>query len=433
VSGELVVSDVASGEGTTALESVESFRQRAHEWMSANLDRRDPGTATKARGAEHKTVEGIAIQRRIQRELHAAGFAGIAWPGEFGGQGLSDAHQRAFDEESASFELPDLGISGVVTRIVCANVMLAHASDEFNRRHLPRIASGDELWVEFFSEPSAGSDLAAVTTTAIRDGDHWVLNGNKIWTSGAYYADFGMCLARTDWDVPKHRGLTWFAVPTNAPGVTVTPLKEITGDMEFCEESFVDVMIADTERIGDVNDGWSVAQTALLFEREASSGSLTTAPVRRDAPPLAPDLVTLARRAGRLDDAHVRQLIAKAHIFDFALTQLGIRVGTMMRLDPVGGAAYVGYTKLAAGTYEPIRARMAAEIAGGRLVAWAQGDPDGIVASLGILNSRVTAIAGGSNEMQRNGIGERVLGLPREPNVDKDKPFRDIAHREGPR
>jgi alkylation response protein AidB-like acyl-CoA dehydrogenase len=150
-------------------------------------------------------------------------------------------------------------------------------------------------------------------------------------------------------------------------------------------------------------------------------------PQRHDAPPLAPDLVELARRSGRIGDSHVRQLIAKAHINDFALTQLGIRIATMMQHDPVGGTSLVGYTKLAAGTYEPRRAQIAAEIAGGSLLTWPPGDPGGVTASLGILNSRVTAIAGGSNEMQRNGIGERVLGLPREPNLDKDKPFRDIA------
>ncbi|MGE3329143.1 MAG: acyl-CoA dehydrogenase family protein, partial [Acidimicrobiia bacterium] len=336
------------------------------------------------------------------------------------------AHESAFEEEATGYQLPDLGISGIVTRIVCANVMLAHASAEFNRRHLPRIAAGDELWVEFFSEPSAGSDLAGITTTAVRDGDQWILNGAKVWTSGAYYADFGMCLARTDWDVPKHRGLTWFAVPTDAPGVTVRPLKEITGDVEFCEESFTDVIIADSERIGDVNDGWTVAATALFYEREASSGSLTSGPQRRDAPPLAPDLVELARRSGRLDDPHIRQLIARAHVNDFALTQLGNRISTTMRVDARRGGALIGYTKLAAGTYEPQRARAAIEIAGGRLLAWEAGEHAGITASLEILNSRVTAIAGGSNEMQRNGIGERVLGLPREPSADKDKSFREV-------
>jgi alkylation response protein AidB-like acyl-CoA dehydrogenase len=410
----------------TTGETVEELRTRARGWLAANLRRRDPAAAPRVRGMEHRTVEDVAVERVRLRALHAAGFAAITWPVEYGGRGLTPAHEAAFAEEASGYELPDLGIAGVVTRVVCANVMLRHATDDFNRRHLPRIAAGDELWVEFFSEPSAGSDLAAVTTTAIRDGDDWVVDGAKVWTSGAYYADYGMCLARTDWEVPKHRGLTWFAVPTAAPGVTVRPLKEITGDVEFCEETFEQVVIPDSERIGDVDDGWTVAQTALFFEREASSGSLTSALLRVDAPPLAPDLVQLARRAGRLGDPHVHQLIARAHIYDVALTQLGNRVSTMIRRDPAVGMAHIGYTKLAAGTYEPIRARLAAEIAGGTLAAWPEDDPDGLTAALGLLNSRVTAIAGGSNEMQRNGIGERVLGLPREPNPDRNLSFRDV-------
>jgi alkylation response protein AidB-like acyl-CoA dehydrogenase len=407
--------------------SIDEFRSRARTWLAAHFEFLDEAAEPSTRGLDHKTVEGIAVERALLGQLHSAGFSAITWPTEFGGQGLSPAHEAAFNEEAASYRMPDLGIAGAVTRIVCANVMLAHASAEFNRSHLPRIAAGDELWVEFFSEPGAGSDLAGVTTTAVRDGDDWILNGSKIWTSGAYYADFGMCLARTDWDVPKHRGLTWFAVPTDAPGVEVEPLREITGDIEFCEERFTDVVIPDRERIGPVDGGWTVAQTALFFEREASSGSLTSGPLRLDAPPLAPDLVTLARRAGRVDDPYVRQLIAKAHVNDYALSQLGSRISTLMRLDPERGAAQVGYTKLAAGTYEPRRAQVATEIAGGRLVAWPEGDRAGISGSLEILNSRVTAIAGGSNEMQRNGIGERVLGLPREPSFDRDKPFREVV------
>ena len=152
----------------------------------------------RVRGMEHKTVEAISAEREKHRKLYEAGYAAIAWPVEYGGQGLTAEHEKVFDAEAARYVLADLGIAGVVTRIVCANVMLAHASEQFKRRHLPRIASGDELWVEFFSEPGAGSDLAAVATTAERDGDRWILNGSKVWTSGAYYADYGMCLARPD-------------------------------------------------------------------------------------------------------------------------------------------------------------------------------------------------------------------------------------------
>jgi alkylation response protein AidB-like acyl-CoA dehydrogenase len=406
---------------------VEAFRVAARAWLAANLQRRNRTTRAAVRGMEHRTVEGIAVQRRLQRELYDAGYAAITWPRDYGGQGLTAGHQRAFDEEAAGYVLPDLGIAGIVTMTVCAPVMLAHASPAFNRRHLPRIAAGEELWVEFFSEPGAGSDLAGVTTTARRDGDGWVLNGSKIWTSGAYYADYGMCLARTDWDATKHRGLTWFGVPTDAPGVTVRPLREITGDIEFCEETFDKVVIPDSERIGEVNDGWSVAQTVLLHEREASSGSLATTTPPLAPGPLAPDLVALARRVGRDRDDHVRQLIARAHVHDYALRQLGARIGRLMGEQGQAAAALVGYTKLAAGTLEPARARVAMEIGRGGAVSWPPGDQAGITTSLDYLNSRVKSIAGGSNEIQRNAIGERVLGLPREPSSDSNRPFRDVV------
>jgi alkylation response protein AidB-like acyl-CoA dehydrogenase len=410
--------------------AVEDFRAQARTWLAANLERRDgrgAGRSQRTRGMTHRTAEDFLPERALQRKLHEGGYTGITVPVEYGGQGLTPEHERAFAEEAVGYVLPDLGIAGAVTRAVCVNTILAHGSEEMKRRLVPPMLSGDALWVEFFSEPSAGSDMAGITTTAVRDGDSWVLNGSKIWSSGAYYADYGMCLARTDWDVPKHRGLTWFAVPTSAAGVTVKPLKEITGDVEFCEETFEDVVVPDADRIGDVDDGWSVAQTVLLHEREVSSGSQTTASPDQGPPPFAPDLVALARRVGRASDPHVRQLVARAHVHDWAMAQLGLRVGELMRERGPAGAAHVAYIKLAAGTVQPARARLAMEIGGGGAVAWPAGDTGGVTTSLGYLNSRVVSIAGGSNEMQRNGVGERVLGLPREPSFDRDKPFRDVV------
>jgi alkylation response protein AidB-like acyl-CoA dehydrogenase len=407
--------------------TVEGFRAEARAWLAANLEPRDGTRPARTRGLVHRTAEDFLPERALQRRLFEAGFAGVTVPRDYGGRGLTPAHQRAFDEEAVGYVLPDLGIAGAVTRAVCLNTVLAHGSEEMKRRHVPPMLAGDALWVEFFSEPSAGSDLAGVTTTATRDGDRWILSGSKIWSSGAYYADYGMCLARTDWDVPKHRGLTWFAVPTSAPGVTVKPLKEITGDVEFCEETFDEVVVPDADRIGAVDDGWSVAQTALLHEREVSSGSQTTASPARGPMPFAPDLVALARRVGRAADPAVRQLVARAHVQDWAMAQLGLRVGELMRARGPAGAAHVAYIKLAAGTVQPARARLAQQIGGGAAVAWPAGDDDGVRTALGYLNARVVSIAGGSNEMQRNGIGERVLGLPREPSFDRDKPFREVV------
>jgi alkylation response protein AidB-like acyl-CoA dehydrogenase len=302
--------------------------------------------------------------------------------------------------------------------------MLAHGSPEFLRRHIPSILAGDELWVQFFSEPEAGSDLAGIRTRATRDGERWILNGSKIWSSGAYYADYGMCLARTNWDVPKHRGLTWFAVSTSAPGVTVQPIREINGDAEFCQEFFDDVELSDDDVIGEVNRGWTVAQTMLVFER---GGGGSAAPVRAPGRALAPDLVAIARRANREHDPVVRQLIARAHINDYAQRQLGIRIASRMRASKGLDAGIAAYGKLAAGTFSPIRARIGMQIGGGEALVWDHDDVKGMTSSINYLNSRVMSIAGGTNEMQRNGIGERVLGLPREPSFDTTKPFSEVV------
>jgi alkylation response protein AidB-like acyl-CoA dehydrogenase len=311
----------------TPTTDLDEYRSRARQWLAANLVRRDP-TVTRLRGVDHKTVEGIAEQRAIQRTLFDAGYVGITWPTEYGGQGLTPAHERAFGEEAAGYALPDFGVAGGTTFGVCARTMLEHASPDFLRRHMPRILAGEELWVQFFSEPGAGSDLAGITTRATRDGDQWILNGSKIWSSGAYYADYGMCLARTDWDVPKHRGLTWFAVKIDQPGVTVQPVREINGDAEFCQEFFDDVRLGDDDMIGEVNRGWHVAQTMLIFER---GGSRDEVPRATRPAGLAPDLVALARRVGREGEPTVRQQIARAHVNDFAQTALARRISGLIR------------------------------------------------------------------------------------------------------
>ncbi|MCW2526806.1 MAG: acyl-CoA dehydrogenase protein [Pseudonocardiales bacterium] len=407
--------------------TIDTFEADARRWLGDNLAARPPHSKRTARGLIHRTVEDIATQRALQKKLYTAGYAGISWPIEYGGQGLTGEHQAAFDRAAESFQLPDLGIAGVVTIEVCAKTILRHGDEAAKRRHIPRMLSGDELWVEFFSEPGAGSDLAGVTTTAERVDDGWQLNGVKVWSSGAYFADFGLCLARTDWDVPKHQGLTWFAVPTSAPGVTVEPLREITGDVEFCRETFDDVLLADDARIGPVGAGWTIAGTVLALEREASSGGLTGRSAIGEPGPFAPDLVEQARRAGRLDDQHVRTLIARAHTDDYALRLLGGRLNELMEAGHPAGPALVSYAKLAAGTIEPNRARAALEVGGSAAIAWPAGDHDALTYSLDYLNSRVTSIAGGTNEIQRGAIGERVLGLPREPAADRGKTFREIV------
>jgi alkylation response protein AidB-like acyl-CoA dehydrogenase len=409
-------------------EDDEAFRERARAWLAENLEPAPPGGVQRIRGTGHMTEDVLAHARGLQRKLYEAGFAGISWPKEYGGQGLSQAHERAFYEEAVGYQMPNFGVAGGTTFGVCALTMLRHASPEFLSHHIPRILAGDELWVQFFSEPGAGSDLAGITTRATRDGDRWILNGAKIWSSGAYYADYGMCLARTNWDVPKHRGLTWFAVSTKAPGVTVRPIKEINGDIEFCEEFLDDVELTDDDVIGDVNDGWTVAQTMLVFERGGDrGGAALAAQAQHSASELPPDLVALARRVGRENDPVVRQQIARVHTMNYVQAQLGQRIASHLRAATGQAAGIAAYGKLAMGTFDPQRARIAMEIGRGAALVWEPGDLEGQRASLNYLNGRVMSIAGGTNEMQRNAIGERVLGLPREPSFDTDKPFSEVV------
>ena len=332
-----------------------SVAPRARAWLAENVPKRDADAITTLRGAGGTRGGGrLGGERSLQRKAFDAGFAGITMPEEYGGQGLTPAHERAFREEAAGYAV----IPG--PNIACAGPMLTHASPDFLRRHIPKMLSGEEVWVQFFSEPGAGSDLAGVRTRAERDGDRWILNGAKIWSTGAAHADYGMCLARTNWDVPKHQGLTWFAVRCDAPGVTVQPIREISGGEDFCQEFFDDVELTDEDVIGEVNNGWTLTQTMLVYERGASpagggGGGGAFMMMRPAARKLAPDLVELAQRAGRVRDPHARQLIARAHINDFARAQLGRRVGQLIAQG--GNAAGIAsYGKLAAGVLDPIRA-----------------------------------------------------------------------------
>ena len=402
---------------------LETFRREARAWMEANLERKPRGAKRRGASIENKTPEDIAASRVLQRRLFDAGWAGISYPVEYGGRGLTAAHERAFKEEATAYQVPDFGGAGAVTFGPIGRSILAHGSPELVQRHVPRILSGEAIWCQFYSEPDAGSDLAGIRTTATRDGDHWVLNGSKIWSTGAYYADFAMCLARTNWDVPKHRGLTWFVVPTDAAGLTIRRIEQIDGSAGFCEEFLEDVVVGVDDLIGEDGQGWSVAQTMLVYERGAGEAGSSVVEPRT----LAPDLVALARRTERLGDPVVRQAVARAHTNDWVQYHLGTRIAARLRSPDRAAPAIAAYGKLAIGTFTPIRARLAVEIGGARALTWEPGDDDGRQPAVNYLNGRMVSIAAGTNEMQRNGIGERVLGLPREPSFDSNKPFSEVA------
>lgn len=398
------------------------YRESVRAWLKANAEprkeERDGGLFAE------RDDEGFLEQARTwQAKKYDAGWAGITWPKEYGGQGGTPIHQIIWNQEAAHYEAPEqvfvigLGMGGPT--------LMAHGTDELKDQLLPPLLRGDEIWCQLFSEPAAGSDVGACRTRAVRDGDHWLVNGQKVWTSGAHYSRWGMLLARTDLDVPKHRGLTYFMLDMTTPGVEVRPLKQMTGGSNFNEVFFTDVRIPDTHRVDEVGNGWSVALTTLMNERMSigTGSELGTTDINR--------LIELAKSRhvdGRpaISDPVIRQELMQLYMWSEALRFVGYRAVTAISKGQIPGPeGSIG--KLAAARLGRRAADLALAILGGDGLLH-QGDTiDKGLWQLSLLGNPAMRIAGGSDEIQRNIIGERVLGLPGEPRVDRDVPFRDVA------
>jgi alkylation response protein AidB-like acyl-CoA dehydrogenase len=410
--------------GSDSGESVDAFRARARQWLTDTMPRLPDGATNHLLSRDDESGEHA---RALQRLLFDGGFAGICFPVAYGGQGLSLAHQQAFTQESAPYQMPT--VFNVPTFSILAPTLLDFATEEQKVRHIPAMLRGDELWVQFLSEPSGGSDLAGLVTRATRDGDVFILNGSKIWSSGAFRSDYSLCLARTDWQVPKHRGLTMFILKIHQPGVEIQQIKMVNGTAEFCQEFFDDVPVPIADVIGEVNDGWTVASRLLYHERNAVGGGspfVSGLPNAGASPGgQRTDLLDLARATGQADDLRVRQLVAEARINDRVQGQLVERVATGIRTGDFPGPAGA-LPRLFAATNGERHFDIGLEIAGSRAGAWLEGDPD----SWGVdyLIRQGFSLGGGSNEMQRNIISERVLGMPREYAADRDKPFDEVRH-----
>jgi alkylation response protein AidB-like acyl-CoA dehydrogenase len=359
-------------------------------------------------------ADEVSRARELQHRLVQGGFAGLTFPTEFGGQGLGLRYQQIFDEESAAYEMPT--ILKVPTLAIIGPTLEACASRRQKERYLPPLIRGEEWWVQLLSEPTGGSDLAGVMTHATRDGDLFLVRGQKVWSTGAQYSQFGLGLVRTDADAPKHRGLTMLVVPFDAPGVTVRPIRQITGESEFCEVFFDDVPIPVENVVGVVNEGWSVATTLMGFERRAAGVGRP-----RD---VVGDLVRLAGERGLGDDPIVHQAIARAFVTGAVEGYFARRVAEAIqsgRMPPHASALLKLYR---AGKHQR-NAETAMSMAGEGGVLWPE-DEDGGEWAQEYLGTRARSIAGGTNEMQRNVIGDRLLGLPREPQPGSDVPFNQI-------
>jgi alkylation response protein AidB-like acyl-CoA dehydrogenase len=381
------------------------------------------------------------------RDLLAdSGWGAPTWPREWCGRGLpasmADVVERELDRVGAVG--PPQG-SGM---LLAAPTILQHGSDDLKARLLRPVVTGEHTWCQLFSEPGSGSDLAGLTTRAERDGDEWVVNGQKVWTTSAHHARFGMLLARTDWDAPKHRGITYFAIPMDQPGVEVRPLRQMNGHASFNEVFLTDARVATANVIGGVGDGWTVAHTTLAHERRLFSGlrgrpaSWGSGRAVREAEleiaaSLEPykwypqragrvDLVAdRAKATGRNDDPVVRQEVTRLLAMARTAQWTAQRARAVRALGrPPGPEGSIG--KLSASAIARAAARAHTLIAGARgMLTGADGPLDGIIAEV-LVSVPAVSIAGGTDEIQRDIIGERVLGLPRGARPDADVPFRDV-------
>ena len=416
---------------------LEEFRQEAQQWLEANAVAKplsaDDGDDVLEWGVgsdnvavffdltEEEERGRLEAMREWQRRKFDAGYGMINWPEDLGGRGLPGSYLRAFNTEEARFAIPSAGELPPTSMGLIAPTIARHGTPEQMKRFTEPLMRMDELGCQLFSEPSAGSDLASLTTRAVLDGDEWVINGQKVWTSGARFADWGLAITRTDPTAPKHRGLTAFLVPLDTPGVEIRPIRQMSGGACFNEVFLTDVRIPDDLRLGDLGDGWRVALTCLGFERDHSS-SMGSGHVGGGFK----QVIMTARHFGATDDPVVRQVLADLYIQHRVTQYTNRRAAAALKAGQLPGPE----GSLAKLMWVANMARISKAISmvlGPRLVA-DTGEWGTYAWSEHVLGAPGYRIAGGSDEIQRNIIGERVLGLPLEPRVDKDLPFNQVPH-----
>ncbi len=381
------------------------FRREVLDFLQATL----PPSSGERSGVVSFGGAGLSRSVAYQRRLADAGLAGITWPTPYGGRGLPERYQRIYDHEAKAFQIPPRSLE--VGLSMCGPTLLTHSSEEQKMAFIPSLLRGDHVWCELFSEPGAGSDLSSVQTRARRDGDTFVLDGQKVWTSGAQYSDFAACLVRTDSTRPKREGITMVIVDMHAPGVTVKPLRQITGETHFNEVFLDEVRVPVANVVGEVNDGWRVARTMLAFERQAlgnvggggGGGGFAA-------------LIEEAERRGLGSRPVLRDHLVQLRIRQMVLRYLSASLQAKAKTD-VGGAA-ASLLKLAMADLVQQSALLGVEAAGLHAVAWNPEEPDGRRWSDQLLGSQSASIGGGTNQIVRNVIAERALGLPRDKEGD---------------
>ena len=395
-----------------------AFRAEVRKWLEANAKRKsDDKQAYRARVDDPGLLKAA---KEWQAKKAAAGYARITWPKEYGGQGGTPIQQVIYQQEESNFLVPlgffDIGLG------MCIPTMMAYATKDQLKRHVKPALYGEEVWCQLFSEPAAGSDVAGIRTKAERDGDDWIINGQKVWTSGAHYSDWGIIITRTDPNVPKHQGLTMFFLDMKSPGVEARPIKQISGGANFNEVFFTNVRVPDAQRLGKVGDGWKAALTTLMNERLAvgmPSGGLDV-----------DELLELARSTELEDgpairNGHVRSKIADWYVQAQGLKYTRYRTLTAMSRGQTPGPESSIIKVVAAPKMQDLGA-MAMELMGpaGIMTSDVPGAGGFQAQWIGGAGFR---IAGGTDEILRNIVAERVLGLPQDVRVDKDVAFNQLG------
>jgi alkylation response protein AidB-like acyl-CoA dehydrogenase len=394
----------------------DEFRAEAAAFLEANAKRRVEVTEVWGQGSDEvailpeRTPEEdaaiLAAAKEWRAKVYDAGFGWITGPEAYGGRGLPREYERIWLSLENDYDVPNIGPFGIGLGMV-APTILAHAIEDVKQRYLPAMYRGDTVACQLFSEPVAGSDLAGIQTKAVRDGDEWILNGQKVWTSGAHYSDIGEIITRTStYPDSRHRGLTMFLVDMRSPGVEVRPLRQMTGGASFNEVFFTDVRVPDEMRLGDVDQGWTVALTTLMNERMAIGGGGVGGGLN-----LANRLQALVRHMGVADDPNVRQQLAEVMIRLSVSRYTTLRAMAKMRAGQLPGPE-LSTLKLALTNNMQKMSQLLTSVLGPRLIA--DTDEWGTYAwSAFVLSVPGMRVAGGTDEVLRNIVGERVLGLPK--------------------
>jgi alkylation response protein AidB-like acyl-CoA dehydrogenase len=408
----------------TDMISLDDFREKARSWLAEHGPKRGSKEAELAvrQNAEmgsKEEAERIGFAKEFHKKMADAGFAGIIYPKEYGGAGLTRGHQAVWQQEAAQYVLP-LG-AFYIGQGMCLPTIFTHGTEEQKLEHMPDLISGQKIWSQLFSEPGAGSDVAGLQMRAEKHENEWILNGQKVWTTGAHFSDWGEVIVRTNPDLPKHQGLTMFLVDLKAPGVTVRPLRQITGEAHFNEVFFDDVRVPDDQRLDSEGNGWKVALTTLMNERMAIGGA-GGGGGRRGGGDNA--LVKLIKDVGRNGERTARESVMNLYVQSRVLGFLRQRMAEEAKKG-IPGPEF-SMLKLLGARLGAAQSELTTNLVGLQSTAWEGESGLGHATAMGVLGSRSGKIAGGTDEVMLNILGERVLGLPQDPRIDKDVPFRTL-------